>query len=374
MTGDHGEELFDHGSHGHTADVFWNERVNVPLLMCLPNRPSVYEARTVSDMLAMAEQAPVSSHVDLLPTVLSAISTGDLHSRTVSQLRDCTHGEALPYFLNNSNSSKANSTRQYMRIDVCRHVYGYVHVCIDMYRHVQTCADMCRHAHIACMWTYLYTCTCRGNTVGMSMHKSLRMTVQVCRHRLVFGRGERLVLLDAGLKAALSTECTEPRDACLRPSAVGGWLSNLRHRRNDEVLQVGTAYDRREITGRFDRYRDAALDLMPKVCDVFKFGGQMSAGYQTKATSLAAAVLWLLRDVGGLSSEALKCAAKACNECEALKGLPLLLRCMHRAAMQLCKSRVASKLRPILTEILAPVTVQKQPGITASQVAEFSTE
>jgi hypothetical protein len=56
VTGDHGEEMWDEGMFGHAAPRFVDARVHVPLVMCLPGA----DARPVA----------LSSHVDVMPTVL----------------------------------------------------------------------------------------------------------------------------------------------------------------------------------------------------------------------------------------------------------------------------------------------------------------
>jgi membrane-anchored protein YejM (alkaline phosphatase superfamily) len=57
VTGDHGEEFWEHDLLGHSAPRFWNQRIQVPLVLCLPGTaPSDVER---------------SSHADVLPTVLS---------------------------------------------------------------------------------------------------------------------------------------------------------------------------------------------------------------------------------------------------------------------------------------------------------------
>lgn len=69
MTGDHGEEFWERGLLGHGAPRFNEERVAVPLVLCLAG---LSEQRTPA-------LAP-TSHVDLWPTVLEALgvaSTGD---------------------------------------------------------------------------------------------------------------------------------------------------------------------------------------------------------------------------------------------------------------------------------------------------------
>ncbi len=60
ITGDHGEEFWDHGLLGHGASHFNNERIQVPLVLCTP------DARVHSDHR-------LSSHVDLWPTVFDAL-------------------------------------------------------------------------------------------------------------------------------------------------------------------------------------------------------------------------------------------------------------------------------------------------------------
>ena len=59
VTGDHGEELWEHGLLGHGASRFVEERIRVPLVLCLPGE----------------ERAPasLSSHVDVWPTILDAL-------------------------------------------------------------------------------------------------------------------------------------------------------------------------------------------------------------------------------------------------------------------------------------------------------------
>jgi uncharacterized protein len=57
VTGDHGEEFWEHELLGHSAPRFWNERIRVPLVLCLPGEAPRPIAR--------------SAHADLLPTVLA---------------------------------------------------------------------------------------------------------------------------------------------------------------------------------------------------------------------------------------------------------------------------------------------------------------
>lgn len=61
LTGDHGEEFWEHGLLGHAASTFVNERIQVPLAICLPGGPRLRVAR--------------SSHVDVWPTILEHLST-----------------------------------------------------------------------------------------------------------------------------------------------------------------------------------------------------------------------------------------------------------------------------------------------------------
>jgi len=56
ITGDHGEEFWEHGLLGHGQTRFENERVQTPLLVCLPG----VARRTV----------PLTSHVDVWPTLV----------------------------------------------------------------------------------------------------------------------------------------------------------------------------------------------------------------------------------------------------------------------------------------------------------------
>lgn len=62
VTGDHGEELWEHGLLGHGAPRFVEERIRVPLLLCIPGVDGA--------------EVPVerSSHVDVWPTILDALA------------------------------------------------------------------------------------------------------------------------------------------------------------------------------------------------------------------------------------------------------------------------------------------------------------
>jgi len=62
ITGDHGEEFWEHGLLGHGASKFWNERIQVPLVACIPNAS------------AHADVA-FTSHVDVWPTVFDALQS-----------------------------------------------------------------------------------------------------------------------------------------------------------------------------------------------------------------------------------------------------------------------------------------------------------
>ncbi len=62
ITGDHGEEFWDHGAVGHGAARFWNARTAVPLLLCGRGLEAI--------------DTPLSSHADLLPTLLDLLGGG----------------------------------------------------------------------------------------------------------------------------------------------------------------------------------------------------------------------------------------------------------------------------------------------------------
>jgi len=59
VTGDHGEEFWEHGLLGHGAARYVDERIRVPLVMCLPGHPT--------------PDVPLSSHADVMPTILDAL-------------------------------------------------------------------------------------------------------------------------------------------------------------------------------------------------------------------------------------------------------------------------------------------------------------
>ncbi len=56
LSGDHGEEFWDDGSLGHGKTKFINARVEVPLLLCMPN--------------IKKQNIPFSQHVDIVPTII----------------------------------------------------------------------------------------------------------------------------------------------------------------------------------------------------------------------------------------------------------------------------------------------------------------
>ena len=60
ITGDHGEEFWDHGLLGHGASHFNNERIQVPLVLCTPDA-------------TVHPDHQLSSHVDLWPTVFDVL-------------------------------------------------------------------------------------------------------------------------------------------------------------------------------------------------------------------------------------------------------------------------------------------------------------
>ncbi len=59
LTGDHGEEFWEHGLLGHAASTFVDERIRVPLVLCIPSQ----EPRELT----------LSGHVDVWPTVLASL-------------------------------------------------------------------------------------------------------------------------------------------------------------------------------------------------------------------------------------------------------------------------------------------------------------
>lgn len=64
VAGDHGEEFFDHGLLGHGAARLYKARTGTPLFLCAPGDAPV-------------PMHAVSSHVDVMPTVLDALGLGD---------------------------------------------------------------------------------------------------------------------------------------------------------------------------------------------------------------------------------------------------------------------------------------------------------
>ena len=58
ITGDHGEEFFERGFLGHGAPVFYNERIQVPFVLCSEGRPDAITR---------------SGHVDMFPTVFDLL-------------------------------------------------------------------------------------------------------------------------------------------------------------------------------------------------------------------------------------------------------------------------------------------------------------
>ncbi len=63
FTGDHGEEFWEYGGYGHASISFYNPRIQVPLVICLPKRDS--------------EKIYLSSHIDIFPTIIDYLG-GDM--------------------------------------------------------------------------------------------------------------------------------------------------------------------------------------------------------------------------------------------------------------------------------------------------------
>ncbi len=70
FTGDHGESFKEHGSFGHARSDFHNERINVPFFICMPN----IKPRKIN----------LSSHVDIMPTIIDYLSDGNIESKKYS--------------------------------------------------------------------------------------------------------------------------------------------------------------------------------------------------------------------------------------------------------------------------------------------------
>ncbi len=64
FTGDHGEEFWEFGGYGHAATSFYNPRIQVPLVICLPD---------IED-----KEIKLSSHIDIFPTIIDYLG-GDLN-------------------------------------------------------------------------------------------------------------------------------------------------------------------------------------------------------------------------------------------------------------------------------------------------------
>jgi|GEM_PF-1034596 len=57
LTGDHGEEFWENGVYGHSANRFFNPQIQVPLLLCLPNH-------------RFQKKVALSGHTDIWPTII----------------------------------------------------------------------------------------------------------------------------------------------------------------------------------------------------------------------------------------------------------------------------------------------------------------
>jgi hypothetical protein len=81
FTSDHGEEIRDHGGFGHASATFWNEKVQVPFYLKLPG--SVAPRR-----------APLSSHVDVWPTIFAHLGVEASASQRWSDGRSLLGGDS----------------------------------------------------------------------------------------------------------------------------------------------------------------------------------------------------------------------------------------------------------------------------------------
>ena len=86
-TSDHGEEIRDHGVFGHASATFWNEKIVVPFVLGLPNRP-----------IPKADRSPaLSSHIDVWPTIFDHLGASPPVSHTsYSDGRSLLHAPATP--------------------------------------------------------------------------------------------------------------------------------------------------------------------------------------------------------------------------------------------------------------------------------------
>lgn len=64
FTGDHGQEMFEHGGFGHAGVTFWNEKMRVPFVMCIPGE----ERSARSAKVLMEKEGMLTSHYDIWPT------------------------------------------------------------------------------------------------------------------------------------------------------------------------------------------------------------------------------------------------------------------------------------------------------------------
>ena len=221
-------------------------------------------------MILTAGQAPISSHVDVLPTVISAIARGAHLDATLVQMRDCLHGQPLLHFL------EPDAT---------------------------------------------------FSTPDVLVHRE--------PFRLIFGRGEKLVIFDNDHKAILEPECTTGLPACLR----------LRHAslfsRATDTLVEESEMGHLPVSATLERHRESALSRLRKVCSFnFKVDRPVS-----KRASLASGLVAQLRDIG-VSKLTVDCIASALRRhgCEQLSEMPLLLECASGAITALCASAQAKSL------------------------------
>ncbi len=82
FVGDHGEEFWDHGLYGHAARRLNNARTRTPMLLYFPHLP--------------AKRVPLSSHVDIFPTLFDAMGLS-LNPRFYSSGRSLLRKSKLLY-------------------------------------------------------------------------------------------------------------------------------------------------------------------------------------------------------------------------------------------------------------------------------------
>jgi len=110
VTGDHGENFFEHQRLVHGGDLIYNEVLNVPLIMS--NRKMFPKRKSIDDFVET---------IDIFPTILEILQIKDVSDRTLQQLQ----GESV--LIKRPNNSILSESQNHTKVKIMFQGWSYIY-------------------------------------------------------------------------------------------------------------------------------------------------------------------------------------------------------------------------------------------------------